>query len=100
MTRRDLPPEVLARRAIVYVRQSTGVQVQENLESQRRQYELVALAKTYGFADVAVIDDDLGRSASGLVERPHDLPGNRGVWSACANGQARPDSMHRVAQPA
>jgi len=44
--------------------------VQENLESQRRQYDLVALAQTYGFADVAVIDDDLGRSASGSVDRP------------------------------
>jgi DNA invertase Pin-like site-specific DNA recombinase len=44
--------------------------VQENLESQRSQYELVSRAQTYGFADVAVIDDDLGRSASGAVERP------------------------------
>ena len=32
-----LPSSVLERRAIVYVRQSTLVQVEENLESQRRQ---------------------------------------------------------------
>ncbi|MBI4519990.1 MAG: resolvase, partial [Gemmatimonadetes bacterium] len=32
-----LAPTVLCRRAIVYVRQSTGAQVHDNLESQRRQ---------------------------------------------------------------
>lgn len=67
---RDLPAAVLSRRAIVYVRQSTSVQVHENLESQRRQYELAELARTYGFRDVVVIDEDLGRSASGTVDRP------------------------------
>jgi DNA invertase Pin-like site-specific DNA recombinase len=46
------------------------MQVQENLESQRRQYELADLARSYGFRDVRVIDDDLGRSASGMVDRP------------------------------
>jgi DNA invertase Pin-like site-specific DNA recombinase len=70
MTLRELPKETLARAAIVYVRQSTGMQVHENLESQRRQYELVNLARQYGFQDVSVIDEDLGRSASGMVDRP------------------------------
>src|SRR5216683_5248993 len=70
MTARVLPKEVLARAAIVYVRQSTGLQVQQNLESQRRQYELVDLARRYGFRDVSVIDEDLGRSASGTMDRP------------------------------
>ena len=65
-----LPASVLRRKAIVYVRQSTPVQVQENMESQRRQYELVEVARQRGFLDVEVIDDDLGRSASGAVERP------------------------------
>lgn len=66
----ELPRSVVERRAIVYVRQSTMRQVEENLESQRRQYDLVALAQSYGFQDVSVIDDDLGRSASGAVARP------------------------------
>jgi DNA invertase Pin-like site-specific DNA recombinase len=65
-----LSPTVLSRRAIVYVRQSTGAQVHDNLESQRRQYELVELARAYGFHDVIVIDEDLGRSASGTTDRP------------------------------
>ena len=60
----------LGRRAIVYVRQSTVTQVRENLESQRRQYGLVERAKQLGFSEVDVIDDDLGRSGSGLIARP------------------------------
>jgi len=58
------------RGAVVYVRQSTMGQVAENTESQRRQYELAESARSLGFASVTVIDDDLGRSGSGLVERP------------------------------
>ena len=61
--------EHLAREAIVYVRQSTADQVIHNLESQRRQYGLVERARLLGWANVSVIDDDLGRSGSG-VSRP------------------------------
>src|SRR6266568_3084993 len=55
------------RRAIVYIRQSSAGQVLHNQESQRRQYNLADRARELGFRDV---DDDLGRSGSGLVERP------------------------------
>ena len=65
-----LTNERLSRRAIVYVRQSSAVQVLHNQESQRRQYGLVDRARELGFRDVLVIDDDLGRSGSGLAERP------------------------------
>src|SRR5215475_12263151 len=70
MTNADLPAEVLQRKAVVYVRQSTYVQVQMNLESQRRQYDLVGEARHLGFRNIEVIDDDLGRSATGTVARP------------------------------
>jgi excisionase family DNA binding protein len=71
MTSADLlPAAVLKRKAVVYVRQSTPAQVQTNLESQRRQYDLVEVARQRGFRDIEVIDDDLGRSASGMVARP------------------------------
>lgn len=71
MTSADLlPATVLKRKAVVYVRQSTQNQVQTNLESQRRQYDLVDEARNRGFRDVEVIDDDLGRSASGTMARP------------------------------
>jgi hypothetical protein len=65
-----LPAAVLKRKAVVYIRQSTQAQVQSNLESQRRQYELVDVARQRGFRAIEVIDENLGRSASGLVARP------------------------------
>jgi DNA invertase Pin-like site-specific DNA recombinase len=61
--------EHLARKAFVYIRQSTLDQVQHNLESQRRQYALAKRAKQLGWSDVITIDDDLGRSGSG-IHRP------------------------------
>ena len=71
MTNSDrLPASLLRRKAVVYVRQSTQSQVMTNLESQRRQYDLVEVARQHGFSDVEVIDDDMGRSASGTVARP------------------------------
>nr|WP_209893791.1 recombinase family protein [Rhizobium leguminosarum] len=65
-----ITPDHLSRAAVVYVRQSTMTQVTGNLESQRRQYDLAGAATTTGFASVTVIDDDLGRSGSGSMERP------------------------------
>jgi DNA invertase Pin-like site-specific DNA recombinase len=62
--------EHLRRGAVVYVRQSTLGQVIEHTESQRRQYGLAESARSMGFSSVTIIDDDLGRSGSGLTERP------------------------------
>lgn len=76
-----LTPEHLSRGAVIYVRQSTMGQVAENTESQRRQYALAESASAMGFASVAVIDEDLGRSGSGQMERPGF---QRLVASVCA----------------
>jgi len=65
----SITPDHLARGAFVYVRQSTNDQVLHNHESRRRQYGLVDRARALGWATVEVIDDDLGRSGSG-VSRP------------------------------
>src|SRR3954464_4620876 len=64
-----ITPEHLNRGAIVYVRQSTQDQLLHNHESRRRQYALAERARSFGFAEVAVIDDDLGRSGGG-ARRP------------------------------
>jgi excisionase family DNA binding protein len=72
----------LARRACVYVRQSTPDQVRHNLESQRRQYALVGRARTLGWQDVDVIDDDLGISGSGTHR-----PGFERLLRALCSGQ-------------
>jgi DNA invertase Pin-like site-specific DNA recombinase len=70
MMNSKLTPDHRSRAAVVYVRQSTMSQVSGNLESQRRQYDLAGSAAAMGFASVTVIDDDLGRSGSGVVARP------------------------------
>src|SRR5260370_28331561 len=72
----------LARRACVYIRQSTPGQVQHNLESQRRQYGLVDRASALGWQDIEVIDDDLGISGSGTHR-----PGFERLLRALCDGQ-------------
>lgn len=59
-----ITPDHLARKAVVYLRQSSLAQVKQNTESQRLQYALRDSAKTYGFQHVEVIDCDLGKSAA------------------------------------
>lgn len=55
----------LERTAVVYIRQSSMRQVEENLESQDLQYQLAQRARSLGWAEarIQVIDDDLGKSA-------------------------------------
>ena len=57
-------PEHLARKAIVYLRQSTDKQVQQNQESQRLQYEVAERMRALGWKQVETIDCDLGSSAA------------------------------------
>jgi DNA invertase Pin-like site-specific DNA recombinase len=59
----------LSRAAYVYVRQSTPHQLINNRESRRRQYGLRDRARALGWENVILVDDDLGRTASG-TERP------------------------------
>ena len=64
-----ITPDHLGRGAFIYIRQSTADQLANNHESRRRQYGLAERARTLGWTDVTVIDDDLGRSGPG-VSRP------------------------------
>src|SRR6202790_2166558 len=61
----------LSRQAIVYLRQSSPAQVEHNRESTDRQYALAAKARELGWPadNVMVIDEDLGLSGAGVVER-------------------------------
>lgn len=59
----------LSRTAYVYIRQSTLVQLQRNQESRRVQEKLMERAKEFGWHAPKMIDEDLGSSASGAVER-------------------------------
>jgi len=62
-------PQHISRKAILYVRQSSPYQVLNNLESQKLQYAMEARLRTLGWAEVEIIDEDLGRSAGGSVTR-------------------------------
>src|SRR5262245_26523142 len=61
----------LSRQAIVYLRQSSAAQVENNRESTERQYALATKARELGWPEdlIAVIDEDLGLSGSGSVAR-------------------------------
>lgn len=72
----------LALSAFVYVRQSTAYQVANNLESQRRQYNLVERARQLGWETVEIVDDDLGRSGSGTAR-----PGFEKLLAAICDGR-------------
>jgi DNA invertase Pin-like site-specific DNA recombinase len=64
-----ITPEHLRRSAYIYIRQSTLDQLQRNPESRRRQYALQNRAQTLGWQEIVILDEDLGRSGSG-IERP------------------------------
>src|SRR6266478_2128765 len=78
-----ITPDHLARSAFVYVRQSTADQLLHNHESRRRQYALADRARQFGWRDVVVIDDDLGRSGSGVSR-----PGFERLLAAICEGRA------------
>ena len=61
----------LSRQAIVYLRQSSAAQVENNRESTDRQYALAGKARELGWPDerIVVIDEDLGLSGSGSTAR-------------------------------
>lgn len=52
--------------AVIYVRQSSPYQVENHLESQKRQYQLTGRAELLGWptARCVVIDEDLGISGA------------------------------------
>ncbi len=69
MTADKIKPHHLARKAIVYVRQSSAHQVLHNPESRSLQYAMRDRLSDLGWSEIAIVDDDLGRSAAGGVAR-------------------------------
>src|ERR1700746_2013023 len=57
------------RKAILYIRQSPADQVLHNRESSALQYAMRDRLTALGWSEIEVIDDDLGRSAAGGVQR-------------------------------
>src|SRR5215472_761227 len=75
----------LSRAAVIYVRQSTMMQVERNTESTARQYDLVGRARQLGWPREAirVVDGDLGVSGSVTGQRA----GFEGMVAEVALGQ-------------
>src|SRR5881296_3058096 len=66
-----ITPQHLARKAVIYIRQSTPPQVLSHQESPRLQDALHERARQCGWPDeaIAIIDDDLGLTAASAVHR-------------------------------
>ena len=64
-----ISPQHLARKAMLYIRQSSTYQVSHNLENQRLQYAMQDRLHHLGWQEIEVVDEDLGRSAAGMVTR-------------------------------
>ena len=65
MSVEKIGPQHRARKAVLYVRQSSVHQVQHNRESQGLQYAIRDRLLQLGWSQVEVIDEDLGCSAAG-----------------------------------
>ena len=72
----------LARKAVVYVRQSSVHQVRHNTGSQAWQYDLETRAKALGWPEVTFVDQDLGLSGSGT-----ERPGFQSMLAAVCDGK-------------
>jgi DNA invertase Pin-like site-specific DNA recombinase len=66
-----ITPQHLARKAVIYIRQSTPHQVVSHQESLRLQYALHERARQLGWPNeaIAIIDDDLGLTAATAHQR-------------------------------
>ena len=69
MSADKIGPQHRARKAVLYVRQSSVHQVQHNRESQGLQYAMRDRLLQLGWSQVEVIDEDLGCSAAGGTPR-------------------------------
>src|SRR3954452_9312604 len=64
-----IQPHHLERKAVLYVRQSSPHQVAHNRESRALQYAMKDRLRALGWSEVEIVDEDLGRSAAGMVAR-------------------------------
>jgi DNA invertase Pin-like site-specific DNA recombinase len=79
-----IEPRHLRLQAVVYIRQSTPQQIQNNQESTRRQYDLACRARQMGWPETAVrvIDDDLGLSGAAPAS---NASSPRSAWARSAS---------------
>src|SRR5690349_3687309 len=69
MSAEKIGPQHLARKALLYVRQSSTYQVLHNREGQALQYAMRGRLAQLGWSTIGIVDEDLGRSAAGGTAR-------------------------------
>ena len=82
-----------ARKAALYVRQSSAHQVAHNRETRALQYAMRDRLTQLGWSEIEVIDEDLGRSAAGRTLRAGF---ERMVAEVCLGHVGAPTSAPRV----
>jgi DNA invertase Pin-like site-specific DNA recombinase len=72
MTSPKIQKTHLERQAVIYIRQSSPLQVETNVESKRRQYQLVERGQALGWHETqcTIIDDDQAISGAQSYNRP------------------------------
>ena len=90
----------LARKAILYIRQSSAYQVSHNLESQKLQYAMQQRLQQLGWREIEVVDEDLGRSAAGTVTRAgFERNGSRSLFGQGGSSSSSGGVSLRTQQP-
>src|SRR3954470_18583162 len=69
MSSEKIGPQHRARKAVLYVRQSSAHQVLHNRESQALQYAMRDRLVQLGWSEIEIVDEDLGRSAASGTTR-------------------------------
>lgn len=95
-------PHHLERKALLYVRQSSAHQVLHNRESSALQYAMRDRLMALGWSEIEVIDDDLGRSAAGGVQREFvraDVPGADSIADGPHRAGRQFELLHRRIEP-
>ena len=69
MISEKIGPQHLRRKAILNVRQSPSLQVMHNRESGALEYAMADQLKAFGFSQIEILDEDLGRTATGTIAR-------------------------------
>ena len=69
MSSEKIGPQHRARKAVLYVRQSSAHRVLHNRESQALQYAMRDRLVQLGWSEIEIVDEDLGRSAASGTTR-------------------------------
>jgi hypothetical protein len=88
----------LARKAILYIRQSSAYRVSHNLESQKLPYAMQQRLQQLGWREIEVVDEDLGPQLQSRA--PARTHGSRSLFGQGGSGSSTPSRVvgHQLAK--